>query len=101
LCLMTAGSAAGVRAGSPVELWERWYAHEPGSTREVDHSAWGSFLTRYIRIGADSIHRVAYGQMTPADRRALDTILPNSPEYRSASITALSSSPTGSTFTTR
>jgi hypothetical protein len=75
LCLMALSSVAGVHAASPIGLWERWYAHDPDSTREVDHSAWGSFLTRYVRIGPDSIHRVAYGQVTPVDRKALDDYL--------------------------
>jgi hypothetical protein len=72
---MALGSVAGVDAGPTVRLWDRWHALDPASTREVDHSAWGSFLTRYLRIGADSIHRVAYGEVTPADRRALDDYL--------------------------
>jgi hypothetical protein len=75
LCLMALSSVAGVHAASPIGLWERWYAHDPDSTREVDHSAWGSFLTSYVRIGPDSIHRVAYGQVTPVDRKALDDYL--------------------------
>jgi len=74
LCLAI-GSAAGVHAGSTVAPWERWHAHDPDSTREVDHTAWGSFLTRYIRIGSDGIYRIAYGQVTPLDRKALDDYL--------------------------
>ena len=31
-----------------------------------------AFLARYLRIGADGVHRVAYGLVTPADRAALD-----------------------------
>lgn len=75
LCLMATGSAAGVHAGSPGGHWKRWQAHDPASTREVDHSAWGSFLTRYIRIRSDGVYRVAYGQVTPLHRKALDDYL--------------------------
>lgn len=58
-------------AAPPAELWERWLAHDPDSMRHVDHDAWDDFLMRYLRIGADGVHRVAYGQVTPADRDRL------------------------------
>jgi hypothetical protein len=64
--------AGGAMAGPPAELWERWSAHDPHSSEHIDHAAWGAFLTRYLRIGADGVHRVAYSQVTPADRAALD-----------------------------
>jgi hypothetical protein len=75
LCLMAIASAAGVDAGSTVAPWERWHAHDPDSTLEVDHTAWELFLTRHIRIGSDGIYRVAYGRVTPPDRKALDDYL--------------------------
>jgi hypothetical protein len=74
LCLIAVSSVAGGQA-EPPRLWERWLASDPESTREIDHSAWEAFLTRYVRIGSDNIHRVAYGQVTPADRKALDDYL--------------------------
>jgi hypothetical protein len=67
--LLIAGQVA---AGPPAELWERWSAHDPRSTGHIDHAAWGAFLNRYLRIGADGVHRVAYSQVTPAHRAALD-----------------------------
>jgi Protein of unknown function, DUF547 len=67
--LLIAGTAA---AAPKAELWERWSAHDPHSTRQVDHAAWGAFLARYVRIGGDGVHRVAYSRVTPADRAALD-----------------------------
>lgn len=75
LCLMAIGSGAGIHADSRAGLWGHWQAHDPASTRRIDHDAWGVFLTRYIRIGSDGIHRVAYGQVTPLDRTALDDYL--------------------------
>ena len=29
-------------AAPNAELWERWTAHDPASTRTVDHSAWAN-----------------------------------------------------------
>ncbi len=54
------------------QLWDRWLAHDPSSTRRIDHSAWEAFLMRYLRIGSDGVHRVAYAVVTPSDRAALD-----------------------------
>ncbi len=70
--LLIAGTAA---PAPPAELWARWSVHDPHSTRHIDHGAWGAFLTRYLRIGADGVHRVAYSQVTPSDRAALDAYI--------------------------
>jgi hypothetical protein len=59
------------QAAPRAELWDRWAAHDPASIRHVDHTKWDDFLTRYLRIGADGVHRVAYGEVTPADRERL------------------------------
>ena len=59
-------------AGPPAELWHRWLAHDPDSTARIDHGEWDAFLVRYLRIGEDGVHRVAYGEVTPADRARLD-----------------------------
>ena len=75
VCLIAVGIAAGVQAAPPAKLWERWLAHDPSATRDIDHGAWEAFLMRYVRIGPDNIHRVAYGAVTPADREALDAYL--------------------------
>jgi hypothetical protein len=65
-------AAAVAQAGPRAELWERWTAHDPASMRHIDHGKWDAFLKRYLRIGADGVHRVAYSQVTPADRARLD-----------------------------
>ncbi len=59
----------------PSQLWHRWEAHDPTSTRTIDHRAWEAFLTRYLRIGADGVHRVAYSRVTAPDRAALDAYI--------------------------
>ena len=41
----------------------------------VDHEPWSEFLLRYLRIGADGVHRIAYGRVSAADRVALERYL--------------------------
>ncbi len=53
-------------------LWDIWEAHDPASTIVVDHAAWDRFLEQYVRPGSDGINRVAYDQVTAADRKSLD-----------------------------
>jgi hypothetical protein len=72
LGLLVALAGATAQAAPPAERWERWAAHDPQSRRQVDHAGWEDFLTRYLRIGADGVHRVAYGEVTPADRARLE-----------------------------
>jgi hypothetical protein len=64
--------AAAAHAAPRAERWDRWTAHDAQSTRHIPHAEWQAFLTRYLRIGADGIHRVAYGEVTAADRARLD-----------------------------
>jgi len=54
-------------------LWRHWQAHNPKSTDVVDHEAWGAFLKKYLVKGSDGINRVAYGRVTEADKKKLDT----------------------------
>jgi hypothetical protein len=64
-------ACASTQAAPRPELWERWTAHDPASTRQIDHGEWDAFLTRYLRIGGDGVHRVAYGEVTATDRERL------------------------------
>jgi hypothetical protein len=66
---MLAGAPA--QAAPRAELWERWTAHDPASSARIDHADWEAFLTRYLRIGSDGVHRLAYGEVTPPDRARL------------------------------
>jgi len=72
LCLTLLLWADGATAAPRAEPWQRWTAHDPQSLRQVDHGAWDAFLMRYVRIGTEGGQRVAYGDVTPADRAALD-----------------------------
>ena len=60
---------------SAAGMWDRWQAHDETSMGRIDHSAWETFLLNYIRPGEDGIHRVAYGQVSSSDRKALDDYL--------------------------
>ncbi|MBL8831096.1 MAG: DUF547 domain-containing protein [Rhodospirillales bacterium] len=59
------------QAAPKAELWPRWTVHDPSSTLEIDHSAWGRFLRAYVSRDAAGIARVGYGRVTPADRALL------------------------------
>jgi hypothetical protein len=63
--------APGADAAPQADLWPRWQAHDPDAMQQIDHGAWEEFLLRYVRIGADGRARVAYGEVTPADRSLL------------------------------
>lgn len=54
---------------------ERWRVHDAASTATIDHSAWGTFLRKYLVEGADGVNRVRYGAVTPEDKAALDAYI--------------------------
>jgi hypothetical protein len=72
LCLVLLLGAGALAAAPRAELWQRWTAHDPQSTRRIDHGAWEKFLMRYVRLGADGGSRVAYGEVSPEGRAALE-----------------------------
>ena len=52
--------------------WPRWTAHESAATATIQHDAWDRLLKSYVRPAPDGINRFAYGQVSKADRQALD-----------------------------
>jgi len=60
-------------SGAPkAELWTRWQANDPASTRTIDHSDWLDFLYKYLITDHPSgINRMRYAQVTAADRKRL------------------------------
>jgi hypothetical protein len=54
------------------ELWERWQAHDPASSDEIDHEAWGRLLTTYLLADSNGVNRFDYGGVSTSDRKALD-----------------------------
>jgi Protein of unknown function, DUF547 len=75
VCLGVALAMAPAQAVPKAETWDLWLEHDPQSVRAIDHAAWEHFLVRYLRIGGDGVHRVAYGEVTPEDREALDAYI--------------------------
>lgn len=74
LTLMT-GAAGAALAAPAANLWARWQAHDPRSSRAVDHDAWGRLLAIYVVRGADGANRFRYGAVGVADSAALDDYL--------------------------
>lgn len=72
LALLLLVLAAPAPAAPDAEIWRRWLDHDPTSMREIEHRPWEQFLLRYLRIGADGVHRIAYAEVTPADRTLLE-----------------------------
>ena len=56
-------------------VWERWVAHDPAATTQIDHGAWTRFLRRYRRVGADGIARLDYAAVTTVDRALMEAWL--------------------------
>jgi hypothetical protein len=68
--------AADLAAAPQAELWPRWEAHDPASTREIDHEAWAAFLDEYLVPDHPSgVTRFAYGEVGDADARSLQRYL--------------------------
>ena len=61
-------------AAPKAELWQHWAASAPNKAG-IAHQDWNEFLGHYLKPGSDGIARVAYGAVTPADRKALDGYL--------------------------
>lgn len=62
LCMTSMASAA-----PKSQLWERWSAHDPGSTAAIDHAMWDSLLQRYVVRGADGVNRFAYQRLQASE----------------------------------
>jgi hypothetical protein len=58
------------------DLWTRWQAQTPDSTRIVDHSPWDMLLKKYLITNHPSgINRFRYAEVSPADRQTLGEYL--------------------------
>ena len=69
-CVTGAASAA-----PKAELWDRWTAHDPGATATIDHGEWSAFLSRYLSVRDPGPNRMAYDQVSDADKKRLDDYL--------------------------
>ncbi len=68
--LAIAAPAASAFAAPSSSLIDNYWSAS-GSADSVDHSAWGAFLSSYVRPGSDGVNRVAYGSVSAADKQAL------------------------------
>ena len=69
-------AAATLSAAPQAELWPRWEAHDPSSSRTVDHGEWDAFLEAYLIVDHPSgVNRVPYAGVSSADRQALQDYL--------------------------
>ena len=57
----------------PPSSWERDGFFDPPRL-QIDHDEWDAFLSA-ISGSADGVHRVAYGEVTPADRALLENYI--------------------------
>ncbi len=71
LVLASATAAAAPKA----ELWQRWTAHDPAATTTIDHEAWDHFVRAYVSSFPDGVNRVAYADVTAADRKLLESYI--------------------------
>ncbi|MGB0681721.1 MAG: DUF547 domain-containing protein [Magnetovibrionaceae bacterium] len=63
------------QAAPKAELWDRWLAHEAGSTISVDHSEWDRLLKTYVFDRGDGVNRVAYDHINADDAARLEAYL--------------------------
>ena len=69
-------AAATLPAAPQAELWPRWEAHDPSSSRTVNHDEWDAFLEAYLIVDHPSgVNRVPYADVSSADRQALQDYL--------------------------
>jgi len=74
LMASTISSRPGIAAPA-AQLWQKWAANDSASRIVVDHQAWGIFLRRYLVEEPDGIYRLRYGDVSAADKQALDLYL--------------------------
>ncbi len=73
LAAMALALAARPAAAAPeADLWPRWQAHEPTSTKSIDHGPWTRLLRTYVVEGGDGVNRFRYAAVSPDDRSALE-----------------------------
>jgi hypothetical protein len=56
-------------------MWRRWKQHDASCDLRADHTAWADLLQRHVRRARDGSTRIAYGEITAADRRQLEDYL--------------------------
>ena len=76
-----------VSAAPSPDLWPRWQAQTPDSTRIVDHSPWEIMLKKYLVANHPSgINRFRYADVSSADRQTLGEYLGHLQQVRVSSL---------------
>ena len=57
------GLVSVAHAAPQPELWDRWSAHDAGSTAVIDHSLWNETVQEYVVRNPDGINRFAYRRL--------------------------------------
>jgi hypothetical protein len=57
------------------ELWARWASHSPSAEATIEHGEWDAFLAANLVARTDDINRIAYAEVSGADRKRLDDYL--------------------------
>jgi len=70
--LAAAPRRAAAGSGPSASKWDRWEAHQAGSTLTVDNAPYAALLKRYVKPTDSAINLVAYGAVTNEDKAALD-----------------------------
>lgn len=74
--LSTAAFESGERVFAPgADLWERWEAHDPASTQEIDHGVWTQILQDHLITDGSGLARFDYGGMDAQENALLDQYL--------------------------
>lgn len=73
LCLFslaTSYATPHAMAAAEADAWVFWAEDNPASTRQIDHSAWQSFLDQYLVPESDGVNLIAYNRAGQGDGRA-------------------------------
>jgi hypothetical protein len=68
-------AASAAFAAPSKQLWPRWQANTPNSTKTVNHKRFQQFLNRYVYTTKSGVNFVRYSQVTTQDREQLKTYL--------------------------
>lgn len=69
--LIALSTTATLDAAPKSELWPRWQKNDAASQQKIDHTAWDTFLKKYVVVPQAGVNRVRYGSVAPEDRAAL------------------------------
>lgn len=75
ICAIFVLASATAAAAPKAELWQRWTAHDPAAAATIDHNTWDHFVRAYVSSFPDGVNRVAYADVTAADRKLLESYI--------------------------